>query len=263
MYFSRKIFPIAPLIVSGICGNTAASADSYIYIREHPIYSKGTETRVLDEAAARRFLTGLPDINVKDIWFATGGEEYLKSPTCITGGGVWVYTKPEVSSPGLYRGRVSYFEESEDTDKPTCGELRKHFVLSVPVASFIDPDAMHPEEAFDGQVPGIFHVDGEISDQQLMQLADSISKIRACLKSGTICAFSINGSALNHPDYDLDPKLKVENLTQVDSRTYKDGTVHYEIYFSGGSALKWPRAIDIACKDGTIVDVRTDLEVTE
>ena len=261
MYFGRKIIPIAMLL---LCGIGATRADTYRYIPDRNIYQNGQGYTVLSDVVARRLLASVPGFDLKQVWFATGRGDYHNTPTCITGAGVWAYTKPELSSPGLWRGRLSYIDIGpDDQPKPSCDKPHGHLVLSVPVASFIDPDQVHPEEAGDGYVPGVFHVPSEMSDEQLLALADAIAKIRDCLKSNDPCPYHLDESVRWQPRYALTPALKLENLRQIDLSRLDDGTLHYETFFDGGTAFNSDKAVDIVYKDGAVVDVKADLEIIE
>ena len=205
----------------------------------------------------------VPGFKMDGIWFATGVENYYKSPACITSRGIWAFTKPKLTSPGLYRGRVSYVEESPlDKDKLTCNQMKKEVALSVPTASFVDPDTMHPEEAIDGQVPGIFHVDGKITDDELLSIAKAIPVIRECFKAKSSCPYKIDEDVVNVPAYAITPILKVANLLQLDQiQSPDDSVVHYEMIFS--EEKYGARALDIYYKGESIVKVSSDIEVVE
>jgi len=262
MYFSRKIIPLALLI---LCSIGSVCADTYRYIPDRNIYQNGQGYTVLSETTARRLLGSVPGFDFTQVWFATGRGDYHNTPTCIVGAGVWAYTKPKLSSPGLWRGRLSYIDIApDDEQKPSCDKQHGHLILSVPVASFIDPDQVHPEEAGDGYVPGVFHVPSDASDEQLLSLANAISKIRDCLKSSGPCPYYLDESVTRTPKYQLTPALKVENLRQIDEdQPRDDGTRHFEMFFDGGVAFNPDRVLDFVFKDGSLVDVKIDLEITE
>lgn len=252
----HRFYALLPLCLLAAAYIPAAQADGY---------SKGYSQETLDEATARRALAEIPGFKMGDVWFATGNENYYKSPACVTERGIWVFTKPVATSPGLYRGRVSYVEESpENRDKPTCNQMKKGVALSVPTASFVDPDTMHPEEAFDGQVPGVFHVDGKISDSELLKVAAAIPKIRSCFKSDSSCPYKIDKSALMNKAYAITPALKVENLLQLNFVSDPNASIrHYEMIFANDSPYGGAQALDIYCKDGEITKIRQDIEVVE
>lgn len=259
MYFSRKIILIAMLILVGLSGSCLADApSSYIYIPEH-------KDTVIDDAAGRRYLTDVPNIDISQIWFIAGNRYFDdKNSVCLRARDLWLFSKPIRSSDGIWRGKKAYITQMPE--QPCSKEvITSPGNLDIDTVTYTNPDSQHPEEAWDGNVPGIFQIYGGITDAELLKLKDAITQVHACLKDGK-CPFPISTDGLNHTKhYELTPTLKVAQLLTMQTQPdYKTGKPCYSMVFAYDSALDVGAVgMDICYLGESVSSVRLDDDILE
>lgn len=268
MYLNGKIVPIALLLVGSFYATTCA-AGSYIYIPDKSIYSKGSEDRTLDEARARRMIAEIKGIDISQVWFATGTESYYRNPNCVNGASIWLFTKPTLSSSGIWRGKKGYIaEKTKDNSEMSCGRLvvdSPDFLMNIPTASFRDPASMHPEEAWDGIVPGIFQVYNNISDDELNFMADVIAQVRECISKDSKCPFAIERGDVYMSKYDLVATIVTGQLAYIQEQpSGTPGKPCYSMIFDQPGPWAGALAMDICYRgDKQVTKVTLSNDVVE
>lgn len=207
------------LILVGLSGSCLADApSSYIYIPEH-------KDTVIDDAAGRRYLTDVPNVDISQIWFITGNRYFDdKNSVCLRARDLWLFSKPIRSSDGIWRGKKAYI--TQKPEQPCSKETTTSPAnLDIDTVTYTDPDSQHPEAAWDGSVPGVFQIYDGITDAELLKLKDVIVQVHSCLK-GDKCPFPITyGREWHTKRYDLIPAIKVSQLLTLsienDNQTHK------------------------------------------
>ena len=230
-------------------------------------YSTGYSQQTLDEAAARRALASVPGFKMDDVWFAAGMENYYKSPSCITGRSIYVFTKPTNTAAGIWRGKKAYVEQDPpDRSKITCNEFKPdpRGGFEVNTASYIDPDDIHPDEASDGQVPGIFQIHEGITDEELTTISKEIADVRSCLMKEHECGYQITKELGHTTDHDLTAALKVKNLLTMSVGKPPDtGTTCYSMIFVDEKLYSGAVGVDICYLNGKVSDVTLNDDIVE
>lgn len=221
----------------------------------------------MDEAKARRALAEIPGSKMDDVWFATGLEDYYKSPACIIGRNIYVFTKPSFVVPGLYRGKRTYINQ-DDTGTAgafVCNKLKiGHHGFTADTASFIPPEDIHPDESLDGNEPGLFQVDAKVTDKELLALAPVIQQVQACLKDAKSCPFKLDNDIKFTKDHVLIPAIKTKNLTLMGLKTDPTtGKEYYELFFTEEPPQFGAIAMDIYYRNEAVTKVSMTDEVLE
>jgi hypothetical protein len=210
-------------------------------------YSTEYEHQAVDESKVRRILAHSDLVKAEDIWYASGEETYWKSPSCVAFRDLYTFSKPVQSSPGIWRGKQIHIEEhSESAEHPTCTELQATIKQTLDTASFIDPVEMHPDESYDGLVPGVFLTDLRISDSELLMLARLIPEALSCLEKKTnSCGYETlhRGTA---PTYMLFPAIKTGKLTSIFLvHVVPTNQYYYELRFDTKRDYGYQVALDV------------------
>src|SRR5690348_2834272 len=74
-------------------------------------YSTEYEHQAVDESKVRRILAHSDLVKADSIWYASGEETYWKSPSCVASRDLYTFSKPEETSPGIWRGEQIHIEE--------------------------------------------------------------------------------------------------------------------------------------------------------
>lgn len=159
-----------------------------------PTHNRLSDSHVMDEARARQILATVPQFDMSQVWFATGGE-YWNSATCLAGRDIFAFTRPEPSSPGIWRGKKLFIRQPVPGVHPDCADpdaFSQDPSASVDTVSFTDPGQLHPEEDEGGLEPGISEVRGGISDEELRRLALGIAQLRSCVSERKGCGFPVD-----------------------------------------------------------------------
>jgi hypothetical protein len=257
MFFSRVTVYLIALLAMIAPATVQANDYSKWDIYTLPI---GIYNNFIDNSKAHRILANVPGIKVKDIWFAQGIEHFRKSPGCITSRAIWVYSKPVLSTPGLYRGIVSLIIESPKNQKhAVCNQMNTQIAVSIPTASFQDPNNPHTIETLNDEYIGVFRVDATIPDSTILDIDAAIPSISKCITSKSSCPYNID-KTLSGPTYRITPVLKSERLEELNLvDDTNDGTLHYKMLFAGVSALVDSITLDIYYKDNKITRIKGDI----
>lgn len=237
-------------------------ATAYMPAAQADGYSKGYDQETLDEPAARRALAEIPGFKMDEVWFATGLEDYYKSPSCVTGRDLFIFTKPEKSSPGLWRGKKSFFmTRIKSPDNVDCSHSDYSRVYAVDSGSFIDPDTMRPEEALDGEVPGIFEMRDKISDGELLGLAKDIETLYTCLNKSN-CPYTVDLKYMGSHAYEYKSAVKLKNLLSI-AKTEQDAPACYTVMSAMEVRYGGLVVIEICYSDSKVSKVTMSDMVTE
>lgn len=256
MDLSRKISQIELLILGSFYA-AFACASPYMYIPEHKEY-------LIDDAKGRRILADVPHIALDQVWFITGSEfSDPENPKCLTGRDVVMFSKPERSSDGVWRGKKAFL--TQKPEKPCSKDMdTSPGAFDIDTATYTDPANQHPEEAWDGNVPGIFQIYDGITDAELLKLKDVIAEVHSCLKDDK-CPYPITyGWKWHTKHYDLTPAIKVAQLLtlsiQDDYRTHKPC---YSMVFAQDNPWSLAVGMSICYRNEAVSKVELDDEILE
>lgn len=117
---------------------------------------------------------------------------------------------------------------------PDAFRYDPHFFVAT--VTYTEPDSLNMEEAWDGAEPGLFEVRGDVTDDELRNVAVAIKQVDACLAKQTICPYPItHDSRMNWSDRDLVATVKVENLLTLSiANDYETGKPCYSMVFETG-----------------------------
>ena len=212
----------------------------------------------LENDKAQIILADSPELKTIEPWYAYGEETYYKSPGCAVYRELYVFSKPQKSSPGIWRGKRTHLEQiHNDVTQKTCNDMHVNFdPRKDDTASFIDPDQMQPDGSDVGLLPGVFLTDPKFTDEELVSLSKVIPQILACLKKQQSCSFEIEQERTDlAPSYMRFPALKLEKLESISSAYDERGEQHYEIRFGMQYNYPYQVILDIFHKSSTITKV--------
>ena len=223
-----------------------------------PTHVRVSDSHTMDDARARLILKTVPGFDVSQVWFATGAE-YWDSGTCLSGRDIAAFTKPALSSPGIWRGRKTYVRQPAPGVDAKCidPDAFDYRGFNLDTASFIDPDSMDLDEAWDGVVPGVFQVYDGVSDDELRNISGVIDETRACLKGDSKCSYPINRDTKMHwSDRELAWTLTTANLVSVSiDHDYETGKPCYSLVFTELSAFGGAWGMDICYRNEAVSKV--------
>lgn len=226
-------------------------------------HSTDLKQDTIGDYKGRRLLAEVPSMNTADAWYTTGLEDYYKSPKCVVARDLYVYTKPSKSSAGLWRGQKTYLSgQAKDLKDGDCNDVKLATKFTDGMATFIDPDKYHPDEAWDGMESGIFNVSKDIPDSVLLNIADSISQLHTCLKNKN-CDYPIDTKDMmsrDHP-YDYIPVIGKDKLIALSKSKENSGC--YSMTFMYTDPYYRMIAADICYQDTKIMSVSLTDEILE
>jgi hypothetical protein len=187
----------------------------------------------MDESRTRLVLATVPGFDMKQVWFATGAE-YWNSGTCLDGRDIEIFTKPELSSTGIWRGKKLYVSQPTLDSKTKCADpdaFRFDPNFTVTTVTFTDPDKLQLDEAWDGQEPGLFEVRGNIGDDELRKIAMTMEQIQRCLEKQATCSYPIESQGRMHwPANLLNSAITTDHLLTLDEENSNEtGTTCYSM----------------------------------
>jgi hypothetical protein len=172
----------------------------------------------MDDSRARLVLATVPGFDMTQVWFATGSE-YWSSGSCLDGRDIYAFTKPQLSSPGVWRGKKLYVSQPTLDSNAKCADpdaFRYDHDSTITTVTFTDPGQLQLDEAWDGAEPGLFEVRGDIGDDDLRKIVGTMEHVRMCLKRQATCDYPIDHDDLMHwTDRELAAAIDPEKLLSL------------------------------------------------
>ncbi|HEY1773841.1 MAG TPA: hypothetical protein VGH91_11695 [Gammaproteobacteria bacterium] len=253
MHFGWKTIPIALLLLSCFCAGCATT------------HYRVSDSHTMDDARTRLILKTVPGFDMSQVWFATGAE-YWTSDTCLRGRDIEAFTKPQLSSPGVWRGKKLYVSQPTLDSKAECADpdaFRYDPDSTIATVTFTDPDQLHPEEAWDGLEPGLFEVRDNVSDDELRKVASAIAEIHACLEKQAVCAYPITRSSRGWTDNVLAGGMDTKNLlTMAIEKPDENGESCFSM-ITETDTNEGAYGAEICYRNGKISNVVVGDEITE
>jgi hypothetical protein len=249
MVFSTKAFPLVPVAALMVAICVAGCA---------PTHNRVSDSKTMDDSRARLILKAVPGFDMTQVWFATGAE-YWSSGTCFDGRDIEAFTKPQLSSPGIWRGKKLYVSQPTLDSKTKCADpeaFRYDPTFSITTVTFTNPDKLRLDEAWDGAEPGVFELRDGITDDELRKIAAVIDQVHSCVQKQSACPYPIDkDSRVTPSDSEVVLAVATENLlTASIDNDYENGKPCYSLVFQKGT-YQGALGMDICYRNETVSKV--------